>query len=107
MIVFMADQDSLAGSTHAMILVVLFQSLQACEHRGILLWLMLFGTKGVVAERVKADGRRLVCVERLGNGGPICLVLLLDDFTEVRCVQVSLRVRGLLRESGDCRHCAL
>ena len=107
MIVFMADQDSLAGSTHAMFLVVLFQSLQTREHRGILLWLVLFGPEGVVAERVEADGRRLVCVKRLGNSRPVCLVLLLDDFTEVRWVEVNLRVRGLLCESCDCRHCAL
>ena len=44
---------------------------------------MLFGPKGVVAERVEADCGRLVCVEGLGNGRPICLVLLLDDFTEL------------------------
>lgn len=76
MIVFMADQDSLAGSAHAMFLVVLFQSLQACEHRGILLWLVLFRTEGVIAERVQADSRGLVCVERPWNDRSVCLVLL-------------------------------
>ena len=86
MVVLMADQDSLACSTHAIFLVVLFQSLQACEHRRILLWLVLFGPKGVVAERIEADGRRLVCVKRLGNVRPVCLVLLSDDFSEVRWV---------------------
>ena len=83
-IVLMADQDSLAGSAHAMSFIVLFQSPQAREHRGILLWLVLFRTKGVIAERVEAYGRRLICVEGLGNDGPVCLVLLLDDLTEVR-----------------------
>ena len=85
-IMFVADEDSLAGSTHAMFFKVLFQSLQAREHRGILLRLMLFGTERVVAQRVEANGRRLICVKRLGNDGPIRLILLLDDFTEVRWV---------------------
>ena len=51
MVVLVADQDTLAGSAHAMLYVVFFQSLETCEHRGVLLWLMLFGTKGVIAKR--------------------------------------------------------
>lgn len=80
----MTDQDAFAGSAHAMLLVMFLQPLQACEHRGILLWLVLFGPKGVVAERIQADGGRLVCVERLRNGGPICEVLKLENFAEAQ-----------------------
>lgn len=59
----MADQDALAGSAHAMVHIMLFQSLQACEHRRIFFGLVLFGTESVIAERIEADGGRLVCVE--------------------------------------------
>ena len=69
-VVFVADQDTLAGSAHAMFHVVLFQSLQACKHRRILFWLVLFSTEGVVAKREEADGGRLVCIEWLWNDGP-------------------------------------
>lgn len=62
-IVFMADQDSFAGSAHAMFHIMLFQSLQTCEYRGILFGLMLFGAESVVAEGEEANGGRLVCVE--------------------------------------------
>ena len=106
-IVFMADEDSLASSTHAMLLVVLLQSPQARENRGILLWLVLFSPEGVVAERVETNCRRLIGIERLGNDRPIRLVFLLDDSTEAKWVEVNLRVRRLLRESCDGRHCAL
>lgn len=81
-VVFVTDQDAFAGSAHAMLLVVLFQPLQACEHGRILLWLVLFSPKGVVAERIEADGGRLVCVEWLRNGGPMCEVLKLENFAE-------------------------
>lgn len=59
----MADQDALAGSAHAMVHIMLFQSLQACEHRWIFFGLVLFGTESVVAKWKEADGGRLVCVE--------------------------------------------
>lgn len=65
-IVLMADEDALAGSTHAMLIVVLFQSLQASEHRGVFFRLVLFGAEGVVAKREETDGGRLVCVECFG-----------------------------------------
>ena len=84
----MADQDALAGSAHAMIHIMLFQSLQACEHRRIFFRLVLFGTESVVAQRIEADGGRLVCVERLGGDGPGCVVLLLEDMAEAIKVQV-------------------
>lgn len=67
----MADEDALARSAHAMAVVVLFQPLQAREHRGVFFRLVLFGAKGVIAKREEADGRRLVGVERLGQDGPV------------------------------------
>ena len=59
----MADQNALAGSAHAMSHIMLFQSLQACEHRRILFGLVLFGAEGVIAQRKEADGGRLICVK--------------------------------------------
>ena len=63
MVVLVTDEDTLAGSAHAMSHVVFFQSVQACEHRGIFFWLVLFSTEGVITEGEQADGRRLVGVE--------------------------------------------
>ena len=63
MIVLVADQDTLASTAHAMFFVVLFQSLQTRQHRRVLFWLLLFGAKGVIAEREEADGRWLVRVK--------------------------------------------
>lgn len=87
---FVTDQDAFAGSAHAMLLVVLFQPLQACEHGGILLWLVLFSSESVVAQRIEADGGRLVCVEWLRNSGPMCEVLQLERFAEAQDLQVQL-----------------
>ncbi len=64
------DEDALAGSAHAISHVVFFQSVQACEHRGIFFWLVLFSTEGVITEGEQADGRRLVGVERFRDNGP-------------------------------------
>ena len=93
-VVFVADQDTLAGSAHAMFHVVLFQSLQACKHRRILFWLVLFGTEGVVAEREEADGGRLVCIEWFRNDGPFCIVLLSEDFAEAK--EDRFRLTGMM-----------
>lgn len=90
MVVLVADQDALAGSAHAMLYVVLFQSLQAREHRGVLLWLMLFGTKGVIAKREEADGGRLIRVECFGQDGSICVMLLSDELVEPENGQLGL-----------------
>lgn len=54
MIVFVADEDTLAGSAHAMLLVMLFKPLETCYDRGVFLWLLLFSAKCVIGERVKA-----------------------------------------------------
>ena len=60
---------------------------------------MLFSTESVVTERVEADGRRLVCVEWLGNGRPIQNVLRLENFCRAK--------KGLVATYGyeDC--CAM
>ena len=63
MVVLVADQDTLASAAHAMFFVVFLQSLQTRQHRRILFWLLLFGAKGVIAERKEADGRRLIRVK--------------------------------------------
>lgn len=82
MVVLVADKDSLAGSTHAMFVIVLFQPLQACEHGGVLFRLVLFRAEGVVAEREEADGRRLVCVECFGEDGPVRFTSLSETLAE-------------------------
>ena len=62
-IMLMTDEDALTGSAHAMAVVMLFQPLQAREHRWIFFRLVLFGAKGVITKREEADGGRLVRVE--------------------------------------------
>ena len=74
----MADEDALARSAHAMAIVMLFQPLQAREHRRVFFRLMLFGAKGVIAKREEADGGGLVGVERLGQNGPVRFVSQLE-----------------------------
>ena len=71
MIMLVAYQDALACPAHAMLGIVFFQSLQARQNRRVLLWLAIFGAKGVVAEWVQADGLGLVGVEVLGKDGPV------------------------------------
>lgn len=68
MVVLMTDQDGLAGPSHAMLFVVLFQPLQPVFHRRILLRLSLFRAKGVVAERVETDGFGLLLVKGQAGG---------------------------------------
>ena len=68
--------------------VVLFQSLQTCKHRGVLFWLVLFGTERVIAERKEANGIRLVCVECFGEDRPVCIMSLLDGFAKARTGQL-------------------
>ena len=49
-VVLVADEDAFACSAHAMLGVVLFQSLQSREYGRILFWLSIFGSECVVAE---------------------------------------------------------
>ena len=67
MIVFVADEDSFAGSAHAVLIIVLFEALEASENGGVFFWLGLFGAEGVVGEGVEADGFRLVAVKGFGE----------------------------------------
>jgi len=67
MVVFVADEDSFAGSAHAVLLIVLFETFETGEDRGVFFWLGFFGAEGVVGEGVEADGFRLVAVEGFGE----------------------------------------
>ena len=71
MVVFVADQDALTCSSHAMFLVMLFESLQSRKHGGVFFRLAIFCSKGVIAERIQADGLGLICVEVLGKNGAV------------------------------------
>lgn len=66
MVVLMTHQNALASPSHTMKAIVLFEALQPCQHRRILFWLRLLGTKGVVRQGIQADGFRLLCGEVLG-----------------------------------------
>lgn len=68
MVVLVADQDALASPPHAMFLVVFLQSLQPRKYGRVFLWLAILGPKCVVAERIQADGLRLVCIEVFREG---------------------------------------
>jgi len=67
MIVFVADKDSFAGASHAMLDIVLFEALEARKDGGILFRLSLFSAECVVGERVEADCLGLVGVEGFGE----------------------------------------
>lgn len=71
MVVLVADQNGLTRPSHAMFVVVFFESLQAREHRWILLRLAILGAECVVAERVQADSLGLVRIEVLGKDGAV------------------------------------
>ncbi len=47
-VVFMADEDALAGSAHAVLDIMLFEAAETSEDGGIFFWLGFFGAKGVV-----------------------------------------------------------
>ena len=67
MVVFVADEDTFAGSAHAVLFIVLFEAFEAREDGGVFFWLGLFGAESVVGEGVEADGFRLVAVEGFGE----------------------------------------
>lgn len=66
-VVFVADENSFAGSSHAVLDIVLFEALQACEDRGVFFRLGFFGTEGVVREGVEAYCFGLIGVKGLGK----------------------------------------
>jgi hypothetical protein len=80
-VMLMADEDALAGTSHTMFHIVLLQPLKTCEDGGIFFGLGLFSAECVVGEGVEADGLRLVVVEGFGKDG---------------------RVGGLKSGGGDC-----
>lgn len=51
-VVFVADEDALAGAPHAVLLIVLLQTLQSSQHRWVLLWLRLLRPERVVREGI-------------------------------------------------------
>jgi hypothetical protein len=67
MVVFVANEDTLAGTAHTVELIMLFQALQASWHGGIFLGLSLLGTKSVVAQRVQPNCLGLLCREIHGD----------------------------------------
>lgn len=71
MVVLVADQDALARPSHAVGLVVFFQTLEASEHGGVFFRLGLFGAEGVVGEGVEADCLGLVGVEGFREDGGV------------------------------------
>lgn len=71
MVVFVTDEDPFAGSAHAMVLEVFFETAEAREDRGVFFWLGFFGAEGVVGEGVEPDGFGLVAIEGVGEEGRI------------------------------------
>ena len=60
MSVFVTEQDRFAGTTHAMGIIVALKAGQACEDGGVVFRLGFFGAQGVVGDRVKTNGGRLI-----------------------------------------------
>ena len=58
-----ADENSFAGPSHAMLVVVFFQAPEPCKDRGVFFWLVFLGAEGVVAEGIEANDFGLVGVE--------------------------------------------
>ncbi len=67
MVVLVTDEDALAGSSHAMLDIVLFEALEACENGRVFFRLRFLGAECVVRERVEADCFWLVVVEGFGK----------------------------------------
>ena len=71
-IVLVTHQHSLARPPHPVLIIVLLQSSESCQHRRVLFGLVLFRAEGVVAERKQPYFLGLICSERLrqdGTGG--------------------------------------
>lgn len=93
MVVFVAHEHALAGAAHAKLRIVILQTTQARRHRRVFLRLCFLRAKRIVAERVKPDGGRLVCVERFWDDRPAAKSWLV--------------VVERLEEREDSRLCAL
>jgi hypothetical protein len=59
----MADEDTFTCPPHSIFVIMLLQPPQSVFHRRIFFGLILFRTKGVVAERKQADGGLLSAVK--------------------------------------------
>lgn len=69
MAMLMAYQNSLTGSAHSILLVMLLQPLETGKNGRVLLRLVLFGAKGVIRQRVQTNSFWLVAGERSGEDG--------------------------------------
>ena len=49
-VVLVTDEDALAGSSHAMLLIVVLKAPESCSNGGVFFWLSFLGAKSVVAE---------------------------------------------------------
>lgn len=68
-VVLVANEDALAGSSHAMLFVMLLEPLESSHDRRVLLRLCLLDTERVVGQRVQADGLGLIGLEWEGDDG--------------------------------------
>lgn len=63
MIVFVTNEDALAGSSHTVLDIVLFEALEACENGGVFFRLRFLSAECVVREGVEPDCFGLIVVE--------------------------------------------
>lgn len=102
MIVLMANKYTLTRPSHAMLLIVLFQSLQPRKDRGVFFGLGFLGAKGVIAKRVQADAWGWLEENALGRTG---LCQINDQYRSMELEGLSnIRVGSLQGSSCDGRH---
>lgn len=68
-VVLVADEDALAGASHAMLVVVLLKAVKSSDHAGVLLRLGLLDAECVVGQGVESDCLRLVRFEGARDDG--------------------------------------
>jgi hypothetical protein len=73
-VVLMANQNSLTSASHTVKTIMLLETLQSGQDRGVFLGLCLLRAECVVRQRIQADGLRLLCGEVLGEDGPRVIV---------------------------------
>lgn len=71
MVVLVADEDTFAGAAHTMRDIVLFETFEAREDRGVFFGLCLFRAECVVGEGVETDCFWLIGVEGEGESGRV------------------------------------
>lgn len=67
MVVFVTDKDAFTSPPHAMLLIVLLQSLQTSQDRRILFWLLLLSAECVITQWVEAKCLGLIVIEGFGT----------------------------------------